>query len=227
MTRLRPILLLILGLLTGLSFSIALAWVDPTAAPPAGNAPAPINVSDTAQTKTGGLNIATTSGNVGIGTTGALSKLSVLITTTGDGIRLVGAAGVSPGFLLYDTSARGALGLAEAAGAWSSSAAVGDIVLRADTGKLLLQNGAGAANLTLASGSVGVGTDSPGAKMEIVSGVQNTLRLRKTAGIAGSIELFPAVGDGTSRTGTALCQTVSATSLCLGYWASSGTLSTC
>lgn len=75
--------------------------------------------------------------------------------------------------------------------------------------------------------SVGIGTTAPGARLEVVSSAQNTFRLRKTAGTAGSVDLFPAVGDATSRTGTALCQTVVSSAVCLGYWTSAGAASAC
>src|SRR3989344_7486715 len=45
------------------------AWVEPAVGPTGGTPPPPINTSGFVQTKTGGLNIATTSGQVGIGTT--------------------------------------------------------------------------------------------------------------------------------------------------------------
>ncbi len=47
---------------------MVLAWVSPTLSPPDGNVLAPINTGSITQTKTGGLNIAITSGSVGIGT---------------------------------------------------------------------------------------------------------------------------------------------------------------
>ena len=55
----------IVGLLS--SVLAVFSWSNPTATPPGGNVPAPINVSTTTQTKSGGLNVL---GNVGIGTTG-------------------------------------------------------------------------------------------------------------------------------------------------------------
>jgi len=81
MRRLLPgvkiILFLAFGFLIGLGIRAGLSWFDPTAAPPALNSPPPINVSDSVQIKEGGLNIATVSGNVGVGTTTPASLLSV------------------------------------------------------------------------------------------------------------------------------------------------------
>src|SRR3989344_737910 len=53
------------------------AWVEPAVGPIGGTPPPPINTSSVVQTKTGGLNIATVSGNVGIGTNIPGSKLTV------------------------------------------------------------------------------------------------------------------------------------------------------
>ena len=46
----------------------AFGWTTPTQSPPDGDLSAPLDVSSSAQTKTGGLYIATVSGSVGIGT---------------------------------------------------------------------------------------------------------------------------------------------------------------
>ena len=79
---------LILGVLT-MSFLVgylAFAWVGPTAPPPGGNVPAPLNVGNVGQTKAGGLILNTGGastglivryGNVGIGTTGPAQKLDI------------------------------------------------------------------------------------------------------------------------------------------------------
>jgi len=67
---------------------LVFAWIEPSQVPPQGNVPAPLNVSDTPQTKTGSLRLgglrtdshtwlATESGNVGIGTTTPAYKLDV------------------------------------------------------------------------------------------------------------------------------------------------------
>src|SRR3989344_8655179 len=68
----------IFGFAVGAATLVAVAWVDPTASPPAGAAPAPINATGVGQTKGGGLNVATGSGaRFGIGTTNPSSLLSV------------------------------------------------------------------------------------------------------------------------------------------------------
>ena len=58
------------------------AWTEPSAAPTGGSINAPINTGSTAQTKSGGLNIASATGNVGIGTTSPAAKLDI---ETGNG----------------------------------------------------------------------------------------------------------------------------------------------
>jgi len=79
---------LILGVLA-MSFLVGylvLAWTEPGTTPPVGNVPAPLNVGNVAQTKTGELILNTggapiglivDKGNVGIGTTGPGAKLDV------------------------------------------------------------------------------------------------------------------------------------------------------
>lgn len=73
-----------LAIVLSFGLSYALAWTAPTAVPPGGNVSAPINTSGTVQTKTGGFNIATVTGNVGIGTAAPTQKLHVVgnITAT-------------------------------------------------------------------------------------------------------------------------------------------------
>ena len=60
---------IVLGIILGMAIQMAYAaWTNPTTFPPNNNAPAPINVSTTTQTKAGSLIVATASGSyLGIG----------------------------------------------------------------------------------------------------------------------------------------------------------------
>jgi len=117
-------------------------------------------------------------GNVGIGTTTPGSKLEVVAAFNGDGIRVTGSTTTgtkSPGFHLFDSVAqRGSLGLAESNSAFSTDAAAGDIVLRSNTGKLLLQNGSGASAVAISGNNVGIGTTAPSARLHVVGDVMTT-----------------------------------------------------
>ena len=84
---------ILLGFIAGAALKAALTWVDPVGAPPALNAPAPINVSDVTQTKGGGLNIATISGRFGIATQSPQARLHLEttgLTATDYGFRMGG-----------------------------------------------------------------------------------------------------------------------------------------
>jgi len=84
---------ILLGFIIGAALKAALTWVDPVGAPPALNAPAPINVSSVVQTKEGGLNIATTSGRFGIGTQSPQARLHLEtagLTSSGYAFRMGG-----------------------------------------------------------------------------------------------------------------------------------------
>ncbi len=79
----------------------AFGWTEPTATPPAGNVSAPLNVSSTGQSKTGGLILNTggaanglivQTGNVGIGVT-PTQKLDVNGTTKTTGLQITTGAG--------------------------------------------------------------------------------------------------------------------------------------
>ena len=84
-------LILIFSIILTLGLSISLgsllaAWTAPASAPPEGNIAAPINASDTGQSKQGGLILNTGDsvnglivqfGNVGIGTTSPQAKLEI------------------------------------------------------------------------------------------------------------------------------------------------------
>lgn len=110
------------------------------------------------------------SGQVGIGTASPSTKLEVVASSIADGVRITGniTGTLSPAFKLFDSSTqRGALGLAEAAGHFSGDAAAGDIILFANTGKLLFQNGAGASAMAVVGGQIGIGTTTPDQKLSV------------------------------------------------------------
>jgi hypothetical protein len=141
----------------------------------------------------------TSAGNVGIGTTTPANRLHVVAAYDGDGVRLVGSTSgpIDPAFSLYDgATARGSLGLAEVATAFSGSASAGDIVLRADTGKLHLQTGTGAASLTISSGNIGIGTTTPGYKLEVNGEINATgLRINGTPISTGGSSQWSGTGS--------------------------------
>jgi len=97
-------------------------------------------------------------------------KLDLVAAADGDGVRVTGstAGPKSAVYSLYDSSnLRGLLGLAEGASRFSSDSTTGDIVLRAETGKLLTQTGNGASTIATASGNIGIGTATPATKLEV------------------------------------------------------------
>lgn len=73
------------------------------------------------------------------------------------------------------------------------------------------------------AGSLNVGSvNAPGATLEVTSAFQNGIRLKKTAGTAGSVDLFVAVSTA-SQTPAVACTTIVATAACLGGWNPTGT----
>ena len=113
---------------------------------------------------------------VGIGTDTPVASLdvrgnlSVVPTTPAAGISLTGAGMPTAYYLKDGTGERGALGLALQDTNYSDDAAPGDIVLRSagnPAGKLMLQNGPGAAALTVVGNRVGIGTTAPGTALEV------------------------------------------------------------
>lgn len=76
---------------------VALAWTEPTIAPPGGNPSAPLNPTATTQTKTGGLNVM---GSVGIGTVSPIMPLEVngAIKSKGYAINIAEFRAESSGF---------------------------------------------------------------------------------------------------------------------------------
>ncbi|MEI8037180.1 MAG: hypothetical protein WCJ14_02215, partial [Verrucomicrobiota bacterium] len=82
-------------------------------------------------------------GNVGIGTNNPGEKLVV----SGGCLRVTSTN--NPYMVVSTASNQGVLAIATTAGAWSTSAATNDVVLRSDSYKLVLQSGGGAAGLVI------------------------------------------------------------------------------
>lgn len=64
----------VLAALAAGTFGVVLAWTGPTAAPPAGNTSAPINISSTAQTKAGAITVSDVCTSGGKCLSGALTS---------------------------------------------------------------------------------------------------------------------------------------------------------
>ncbi len=165
----------VVGLLS--SAIAALSWSNPTTTPPSGTLSAPLNTGSTAQTKTGSLTIATstylatTGGNVGIGTTGPGQKLTI--------------EGSAP---IAEIRTGGYLMLRPTANDW-------DMRLQAVSGnKLNIYSGGDLVNpiaTFVNGGNVGIGTTGPGAKLDVQE--NNSL-----VGNATGIRLYQAgAGDST------------------------------
>ena len=111
-------------------------------------------------------------GNVGIGTSNPSSKLHI----NGGDLRVDSPS--NPSISLAGGASVAELAKITTAGAFSSSAAVGDTVLRTSAGSLHLQSGTAAAGLTVSSANnVGIGTSVPGnVKLAIADGAADNTR---------------------------------------------------
>jgi hypothetical protein len=107
-------------------------------------------------------------GRLGLGTATPTARLEILAASVADGLRLTGSSGNAPMIGLFEGgNERGAIGLALSGGQYSTSAVSGDITLRANSGRLHLQNGGGAAAMTVVGNRIGVGTVAPSAPLSV------------------------------------------------------------
>ena len=103
-------------------------------------------------------------GNLGIGTNNPTSKLHI----SGGSATIDSASATAVSVLQGGGTGKVDLAVAGGAGSYSSSAATNDGVLRAMTGKLHLQSGAGAAGITVdAANNVGMGTTTPSDRLTV------------------------------------------------------------
>jgi len=110
------------------------------------------------------------SGNVGINTTSPDRVLSV--NGSADFVNYATVNGsANPGIGVVSTATGGGefdAGVATGAGSWSTSAAVGDVVLRNMGGKLFLQSGPYAPAIAITTANlVGIGTTTPAAGLDV------------------------------------------------------------
>ncbi len=99
------------------------------------------------------------------------------ITNTGSGLGVVlQGAGNSTAYYIDDTNGeRAAVALAAFAGHFSANAGPGDMIVRAISGKVLLQSGGSSAAIVITTNNnVGIGTGSPTNKLHVVGGATFT-----------------------------------------------------
>jgi hypothetical protein len=124
-------------------------------------------------------------GSVGIGT-----------ATLSNTLHIYGAS--NPSFGMGNSTASNSFQIAVASGTgnWSSSAAVGDSVIRTTSGNLMLQTGTGAAAIYVnTSNYVGIGTANPGSLLD----VNGVIRAIGTSSTNGHVDITPT--SNTSNTG--------------------------
>lgn len=123
---------------------------------------------------------------LGVGMNASAARVEVRTSFAGDGVRISGTGQNSPAYMLLDGSTdRGELALALWQGHWSNQAVAGDIVLRANTGALILQNGV-ASGLVLRGNRVGIGTANPstGYSLEVNGSIRGIAQNNSPAGIS-------------------------------------------
>jgi hypothetical protein len=125
-------------------------------------------------------------GNLGIGTNNPTSKLHI----SGGSATIDSASATAVSVLQGGGTGKVDLAVAGGAGSYSSSAATNDGVLRAMTGKLHLQTGAGAAGITVdAANKVGMGNTAPNAKLTVgnnLNGSAQSTTLTTNSGALGT-----------------------------------------
>lgn len=136
-------------------------------------------------------------GNVGIGTTSPSDQLHV----SGGNIRVSGSNKV---LSVADSGnvVRATLAAASSGGAFHGLSAVGDAILRAETGKLFFQSGGtGTAIVISTDNNVGIGTATPGTKLDVsgaIGGQSFVFQGDTDTGLAyNSANLYTLLANGT------------------------------
>lgn len=202
MTRFPSSLLLV-------SASLALVIAASKAAHSAGQSGALVRLQSTTPgtQQIGNLNISGTGnfgGAVGVGMNASAARVEVRTSFAGDGIRLSGTGQNSPAFMLLDgTTDRGELALALWQGHWSTEAVAGDVVLRSQTGALILQNGI-SSGLVIRGNRVGIGTASPSTSglLDVAGTIRCAAESDGSAGLSAVSSYFSSPALTASATGS-------------------------
>jgi hypothetical protein len=177
------------------------------------------------------------SGNVGIGTTSPGSKLEINENSTGTvyskvfnqnaGVSATARMAVvaeSAQLDIIATSAgyTGVSGWADSGVISTDSGASGGLILNAQTGGLKLQTGLSTKMVVLTSGNVGIGTTSPGEKLEVNGVISGILGLNVGANSLGTDRMFQISGTsfttGTSQFGIVNNPTMTTPTTLYGYY---------
>ena len=138
-----------------------------------------------------GINPAGT-GFVGIGSADPKQRLDVWGLINSSGGYTISASSTTNSALSWNNYGVSAIGCAGSAGSYSTSAGVGDLVIRSDTGKqLILQNGSASAGLTINGGNVGIGITNPLRILHLNASTDVSVYLQITNSASGT-----SAGDG-------------------------------
>jgi len=120
-------------------------------------------------TPSGNLIFSPAGGSIGVGTSNPGSKLEVNGGGTAPAIiQALGGNSQIGGFKVGRASADGTFAVAANAGDWIAGSAAGDVIIRTEsTNKLFLDSGTSNVGIVISDGNVGIGTTSPGEKLEV------------------------------------------------------------
>jgi len=135
------------------------------------------NSFSTTLVTSGNTYLATNSGSVGIGTTSALTKLTLSTNTAGGGISIDTTGSNSVAYSLYNSAiVKAYLGLSLTNNGLITGSIANDVVFRSQGGNILFSTDSGnTAQMYLKNGGgVGIGTTTPASKLHVSAGTSAT-----------------------------------------------------